>query len=301
MTKPDLWTPDRGLPDGARAQDWLRRQRQRERDRWRYIRDPRIEEQPGIQCAIALDSADPGATLASGTSFSFNHTCTGSNLILFVNVAAGDVHTDPSSVLYNSVNLTLITSVDSTNAGRISQWYLLGPTTGTHSIQVNFAATHVNPYASGISYTGAKQSGVPDAQTTAAPTGQDHVTMTLTTVADNCWVTCAVASSVSSSGFTYTNLTERLVGEVADSNAVVHPAGSFTGTVTVTGVNQDWSGIMVSFAPFVAGTSPMKRTSPLSGLEGTGSVFRNPLDARGRGEAYARSRSGLYVPERMAA
>lgn len=36
---PGLWTPDRGLPDGARAQDWLREQRRRERYRWRQVRE----------------------------------------------------------------------------------------------------------------------------------------------------------------------------------------------------------------------------------------------------------------------
>lgn len=38
-----IWTPDNGLPDGARARDWLRDQRRREQDRWRRIRDPRVE------------------------------------------------------------------------------------------------------------------------------------------------------------------------------------------------------------------------------------------------------------------
>lgn len=38
-----IWTPDVGLPDGARARDWLREQRRREQYRWRKIRDPRVE------------------------------------------------------------------------------------------------------------------------------------------------------------------------------------------------------------------------------------------------------------------
>lgn len=35
-----IWTPDQGLPDGARARDWLREQTRRERYRWLKFRHP---------------------------------------------------------------------------------------------------------------------------------------------------------------------------------------------------------------------------------------------------------------------
>lgn len=40
---PGLWTPENGLPPGARAGQWLRDHRARERDRWRHVRDPRFD------------------------------------------------------------------------------------------------------------------------------------------------------------------------------------------------------------------------------------------------------------------
>lgn len=61
---PDLWTPDRGLPDGARADAWLREQQRRERDRWRHVRDPRVEHT--IQCAVTFRSKSE--VVGNGTS-----------------------------------------------------------------------------------------------------------------------------------------------------------------------------------------------------------------------------------------
>lgn len=50
--KPALWTPEQGYPDGARARDFLRQ----ERDRWKHIRDPRVEEQYQYKLAYSLIS-----------------------------------------------------------------------------------------------------------------------------------------------------------------------------------------------------------------------------------------------------
>jgi hypothetical protein len=50
---PSLWTPDQGYPDGARARDYLRRQRERDRARRRHIRDPIVDAILDRQCAVA--------------------------------------------------------------------------------------------------------------------------------------------------------------------------------------------------------------------------------------------------------
>lgn len=80
------------LPDGARAEAYLREQRERDRDRWRHIRDPRISPLIKRHAAIALVTGQKasGAVTPSGGSVSLpNNAAAGSLIVCCVESFAG--------------------------------------------------------------------------------------------------------------------------------------------------------------------------------------------------------------------
>lgn len=201
--------------------------------------------------AIAFDATSNG-TAGAGTSLSVNHTCTGSNRILWVN---GQVQNPVGAVTctYNGVSMTSVDSpaIDG-HANNVQTWlfYLIAPATGTNSIVLTAATSGDNFYISAASYTGAAQSSVPDAhafvQNTVATTS---TTLTVTTVANNCWLVGAFRNEIG--GATDgTGTTSRYNGgdhAIADSNG-----GVATGSNSLI---QNFSssknaGIVCSFAPF---------------------------------------------------
>lgn len=136
---------------------------------------------------IAFDASATGTT-GSGATISWSHTCTGSNLILWVFVEGGNANTtDITGVTYNSVALTKANAyVNNQNRGSYL-WYLINPATGTNTVTVSnssgaFAA------ASSCSYTGVKQSGQPDSSGTGTTASGTSVTASTTVVASGCWL-----------------------------------------------------------------------------------------------------------------
>lgn len=99
--------------------------------------------------SIAFDAKSSGNSVTPQTSLTVAHTCTGSNLVLFVGVGA-DSTAGPTGVTYNGVALT---KVDEHLNFALSSWYLVAPTTGTHDIVITFAASHYIA-GGGISLTG---------------------------------------------------------------------------------------------------------------------------------------------------
>lgn len=180
--------------------------------------------------AIAHDADSASGQQSSGTTYSWNHTCTGANLILTVDVELIGLSGDSvSSVTYNGVNLTFVGATQN-GAGtvRVESWQLLNPATGLNQITVNFAGSIAagNSFGNAVSYTGA---GGVEAYNGAANDLVTSISVNVTTVADNDWVHAACASSVNSitAGQTSRNNTGSVPGSGAneDTNAAVHPAG----------------------------------------------------------------------------
>lgn len=134
--------------------------------------------------AIAFDAVAEGT---AGANPSWNHTCTGTDLILFVQVGASiDTIT---GVTYNAVAMTEITRTTFPGAGHagLVLFYLVNPTTGTNSV----AVTSSNAGTNGISqsYTGAAQTGQPDSfNVNNNGTGTTSLTTSTTVVGANCWL-----------------------------------------------------------------------------------------------------------------
>jgi len=200
--------------------------------------------------AIAFDAATDGG--AGGSPLTFSHTCSGENRILFV--ACVD-DTGGSSLItgitYAGVAMTKIAGVQTPTDRWVTLWYLIAPATGANNVVITLSGGMV--YAAAASYTGAKQSGVPDAYTSNTASNAPSITCTLTTIADNCWLVgsfkMVYGTTPSSGANTYQRLTADYNRGLLDSNGAQTPAGSKS--MSLSKNNQWWGMVMASFAPYV--------------------------------------------------
>lgn len=199
--------------------------------------------------AIAYDAS------SQSTVATWSHTCTGTNLILFVHVRSGAGNV--ASMTYNGVAMTYsgLTSL----GGEMFTWYLYAPSTGANNIIVvgggsQFMAT---------SYSGASQTGFPDNSTVD---GAVALTLTdsVTPVASNCWF-IGIGSTKRTSGTTTSCTTDRTSrdsliqtlfgGRTWDSNGTVAVSSqSQTVTTNSGGANIAVANIMFTLAPAAAAT-----------------------------------------------
>lgn len=205
--------------------------------------------------AIAFDAASNGGS-NSVTELTVSHTCTGDNRILFVGIQTSGGTDNVSGVTYATVAMTRINTIATGGIGnnRSFLYYLIAPATGANNIVVTATAS-VNIRIANGSYTGARQSGVPDASGTAnAASPATSVSKSITTVADNSWTVShgVDAAATLSAG---TGTTQRAVFSTAssifgDSNGAITPAGAYSMAWNHTA--EDIGMTMASFAPFVA-------------------------------------------------
>ena len=202
--------------------------------------------------AIAVDAITDGGGTDGGSSHTYQHTCTGDDRILFV---AGNTHNaggsdDITGITYNSVAMTRIdVQLPSIYTWVQYLYYLIAPATGENDVVLSRSTGNGNCYGSSISYTGALQSGVPDAEKKGVGAGSP-VTTALTSVADNCWH-LIVASNVDKSFTASTNTTERIsdkINSIFDSNGPKTPAGSLSQSIAYAGT-REWNYIQATFAP----------------------------------------------------
>lgn len=207
--------------------------------------------------AIAFDATTTftyNATAA--TSRNYNHTCSGTDRILFVATVNNGSGVTMSSCTYAGVSMTNLGNVVNANNSNITLWWLVNPASWSNSI-VFTASASCNLHSKCISYTGAKQSGLPDASSTGWPTTTTSYSQSVTTVADNCWavmVWCAM-SWLAITAWSNTNIRSPIEVSLAwmfmaDTNSAKTPA--WTDTMTITSSSQAYTWVMVSFAPAVA-------------------------------------------------
>lgn len=208
--------------------------------------------------AITFDTSDVSRRLVNpGTSLTYSYTCTGSNRLLFCSCLVSAATNNITGVTYNGVSMGSAVNTIATDAGANTQvvYALLGPATGANNVVVSISPSST-VQAHSTSYAGVSQSGFPDAQTTASLSGTSQV-MTLTTVADNCWLYAYHRSDTTNPGAAGTNTTVRngatSASTVCDTNSAQTPAGSKSMTLTYSG-GSGWANI-VSFAPVSAATA----------------------------------------------
>lgn len=216
--------------------------------------------------AIAFDTANSQYT-GSGTTNTISMTL-GASADILIAFAMG-VGRNVTGITWNGVAMTQFATVTS-SAGdfRSYGFYLLAPATGTHNL-ISTISSSGETYLGGISYSGAKQSGQPDASATSNPVGAGtSLVQSVTTVADNSWTACIMLGDAGgvAAGTGSTQRASILNGALGffDSNGAKTPAGSTSMTQTCnSGVR---AGIIVSIAPAVAAASATPRRRMVLGI-----------------------------------
>lgn len=209
--------------------------------------------------AIAYDASSSlnASAWSSGSSFTWSHTCSGSNRYLIVGVFVANGTDIVSGVTYNGVAMTRInTGVKNPAQERTYLYGLTAPATGDNDIVVTLSTSNSFVAAAGVSYTGVKQTGQPEANAinnTASPA--TSLTLTVTTTSDNAWLAGIFRNDGGTQSVTNTNCSTRggYVGggvHIVDTNAAQTPAGSKSITQTNT-TSSNWNGVVAVLAPSI--------------------------------------------------
>lgn len=107
--------------------------------------------------ALAIDAVSSTSGNGAGP-FSWSHTCSGSDRVLFVGISHYDSNDTVSGVTYNSVAMTAVPS-GATNNGQfyVSLWYLIAPATGSNTVSVSMTGSVFDIGMAAISFTGSHQ------------------------------------------------------------------------------------------------------------------------------------------------
>ncbi len=144
--------------------------------------------------AIALDSADANmSSQGQANSMNITHTCTGSNLIVFVSTEVNSNTNVVTGITYNSVAMSLVDAgLQSIDSGTIVLYLQTNPSTGIQTAAISASASTIFR-AYSISYSGANAAGQPDSHNnqSGVTVGANPVSVSTTVVASNCWLLMA--------------------------------------------------------------------------------------------------------------
>jgi len=204
--------------------------------------------------AIAFDNSTNWTTdshSGSGTSLTFSYTVgSGSNRAIFVGVCAANTDI-VSGVTYAGSSMTLIGKLLQPGPDRWAYLFgMLNPSSGANNVVISCSSSADFIEGNASSYSGVKQSGLPDAsntQTYSSPV--TSASISVTSIANNCWTVAALrGGNGSATGGTGTTMRDNQ-NQIAlgDSNGPITPAGS-------TSLNFNFGShvavlIMASFAP----------------------------------------------------
>ena len=198
--------------------------------------------------AIAYGALTSTVSLATSLTLT-SPVVSGSNTVGLVYVVndAGTV----TSTTWNSFAMTLITSYSAPSGEKGYLYYVTNPASSTSVSVTNTNFATIVAWA--FYYTGASQSGIPDAVATNTASAVTSISQAVTVVAQNSWL-IACGGSYPGATVTATNSTATLRSStsnngVADSNGTV-ATGSRTGGLSLSAVCSP--GIIVaSLAPAV--------------------------------------------------
>jgi len=222
--------------------------------------------------ALAVD-ATSHSTAQSGSSWSWNHTCTGSNLILVVGVTNVGAGNSVLTLTYNSVSLTQVRKDFNGSSNSTTEiWYLLNPATGTHSIAVALNGNATSGIGCAISLTGAAQSGQMDANVGDSTGSGSPISDNITTLtAGDYVIDLACDNPTGAMGAATAGGSQTVIANIADSSiGVLHmasykgpvsPAGAATMSWTDTSSGPSWSHSLVAVKP-AASTFTWQQLTP---------------------------------------
>lgn len=217
---------------------------------------------------IQFDATSNSGYQTAQSTYSWSHTCTGSNRYLRVGVSMlSVVGSSVSGITYGGVALTLVRArASAIGAVRAELWELIAPATGANTIAVTLSAG-LDSAAGAISYTGVHQTtaseGAADNSATNSISASD-ATVNVTTVAANDIVSDVVATddttiTVGANQTSRYNVTGTL-GSGAGSDEEAKPSAQ-TATMSWTGVGgaATWTIVAAAIRPYTAsGTTAVK-------------------------------------------
>lgn len=201
--------------------------------------------------AIAFDNATASSAVTTAT-LTFSHTTSGTNLILWVGIYSS-VDTDIiTGVTYSGTAMARALSVPQTGNARIYLYYLASPASGANNVVVSQSSS-ATIQAVACSYSGAKQSGIPDASNTAQDIVGSNATVSVTTVANSDWLVGVCWTNRTNSNGSGTIIRGGLTSQFSmfDSNGPESPAGSYSQNVTMSSSSTFSIGV-AAFAPLAA-------------------------------------------------
>ena len=208
------------------------------------------------EAAIAFDATSiNGSVETSTSSFSWSHTVTGSNTILFVGTfgpanADGDLE---NGVTYANVAMTKAGTGVPTSGRYSYLWYLVNPASGANTVVVNWDSSVSAMSGTAASYTGVLQTSPVEATSSATTNTNKTATGTVTTISDNSWVVFSARNEndqTATAGASAFMRTQQVDGAVyfADTNGPITPAGSTNMSMSVASA-VNWMATTASFAP----------------------------------------------------
>lgn len=223
--------------------------------------------------AVTLDATsllNSGA--AAVASLTVSHTCTGSNLVLWTGFSYTGSSTTITSITYNGVGMTRITTVDATASYHVALYYLVNPATGANNIVVTPSAS-CSIFGGSQSFTGASQSAPTNS---AVNSGSGLLaSVILTTGFSNSMVVDTVgmanASSTLTAGGLQTQDYNQSDGTAARTGAGSHEAVSTpaatTMSWTISGVtSRSWGHIAAELDPVAAPATSSPSTTMMMGI-----------------------------------
>lgn len=219
-----------------------------------------LEDEFFAPSGIQFDAASNSGYQTAQSTYTWNHTCTGSNRHLLVGISMLSVAgSSVSGITYNGVAMTFLGAKASVSGAiRVELWGLVAPATGTNAIAVTLSAS-LDSVGGAISTTGVHQTSPTEAFNSASATnvGAADATVDVTTVADNDWVLDAVATSDTTITVTGTqtqrsNVSGALGSGATGSQGPKTPPGTVTSAWTNVGALATWSIAAIALRPIAA-------------------------------------------------
>lgn len=208
---------------------------------------------------IAHDADSNSGYQSAQSTYSWAHTCTGSNRYLAVGVSMLSLAQTVTSITYKGRGLTFLGAKSSiSGAARVELWGLVAPATGGDTIVVTLSGA-IASAANASSYTDVHQylstEGFNSAQATNV--GAADATVDVTTVADNNWVVDIMATddilvSVGSNQTQTGNITGLGGSGTMSYEGPKTPAGAVTMSWTGVGALATWAIAAISLRPTLA-------------------------------------------------